>query len=371
MSAAVDSFAPLRRIADEAVAARVTPGLVVLAGQAGRPAIEAAFGLRQVDPAPAAAEVATIYDLASLTKAVVTSVLAMQAVAEGRLRLDERVTDLVPGFSGGEKDRVLVRHLLCHAAGCAPTRPFYERSEIRGSAGRAAVIAAVAAEPLLAPPGARSAYSDLGFILLGDLLEQRFGARLDHLAQERIFVPCGAAPLAFAAGAGAAVLPLERVAPTERCAVRGSLVHGEVHDLNAWAMGGVAGHAGLFGSAAAVARVAWALLAAYRGGSPGSGAPIVDRDVLREFWRPAGVPGSTWRLGWDGPSAHGSLAGERISRGAVGHLGFTGCSLWMDPEREALVLVLSNRVHPIVRDDPCFRALRPALNDAALAGLGL
>jgi len=137
---------------------------------------------------------------------------------------------------------------------------------------------------------------------------------------------------------------------------------GEVHDLNAHAMGGIAGHAGLFGSVGDLLKLVLALCDSYHGGA----SALVSPEVLRSFWRPAGIPGSTWRLGWDGPAEHGSLAGSLISRRAVGHLSFTGCSLWIDPEQATSVIVLCNRIHPEVRDDPRFRALRPALCDAAL-----
>jgi CubicO group peptidase (beta-lactamase class C family) len=210
-------------------------------------------------------------------------------------------------------------------------------------------------------------YSDVGYILLGDLLERAMGARLDVLAAERIFGPLGIDVLGFP---GAAVLGGRPVAATQRDPVRGRVLVGEVDDLNAAAMGGVAGHAGLFGTAAAVGALASALCAAWRDAGRDGGPPIVPGPVLREFWMPAGIPGSTWRLGWDGPSPVDSVAGEVISRAAVGHLGFTGCSLWIDPARETYVLVLSNRVHPAVEEDGRFRALRPALNDAALRDAG-
>jgi CubicO group peptidase (beta-lactamase class C family) len=229
------------------------------------------------------------------------------------------------------------------------------------------------------PPGARSIYSDLGFIVLGDLLERRLGDRLDHLAAALLGPPFGSPALDFrpiephtqrppAPASASSDLDL---AASESCPVRQRLLCGEVHDLNAYAMGGVAGHAGLFGNVDAVATVVHALLAAYRGTGATAGArPLVDPQILRQFWRPAGIPGSTWRLGWDGPSASNSLAGDRIARTAVGHLGFTGCSLWIDPEREMFVLMLSNRVHPTVREDPRFRDLRRAVNDAALDTIG-
>jgi CubicO group peptidase (beta-lactamase class C family) len=160
------------------------------------------------------------------------------------------------------------------------------------------------------------------------------------------------------------------VAPTEHCSVRGRLIVGEVHDLNAFAMGGIAGHAGLFGGIRDLLELCFALCAAYHGRGVHGRAPLVSREVLREFWQPAGISGSTWRLGWDGPSATGSLAGSLISRRAVGHLSFTGCSLWIDPEQETSVILLCNRIHPKVADGPRFRAFRPAVHDAALQAVG-
>jgi len=133
------------------------------------------------------------------------------------------------------------------------------------------------------------------------------------------------------------------------------------------AMGGVAGHAGLFSTAVELSRIAAALCGAWRG--DGGGAPLVERDVIRTFWSPAGVPGSTWRLGWDGPAAVSSQAGTRFSRAGVGHLGFTGCSLWIDPARDTWIVMLSNRVHPAVPKDDRFKRFRPALHDAIVDAL--
>jgi CubicO group peptidase (beta-lactamase class C family) len=334
-----------------AVSAGVTPGLVILVGQAGRTTLCQAWGDRQVDPQALPATVETVYDLASLTKALVTSVLAMQAVATGRVDLDEPA----PGTAGAAG--ATVRHLLCHASGLPAHRPFHAQHP-----GRAGLVALAAAEPLTHPPGTRSLYSDLGFILLGDLLERRLGARLDVLASDHIFAPTGAA-LTFPGPGDHPILLGRPVAPTERCPGRGRLLQGEVHDLNTAAMDGVAGHAGLFGAAGGVATLAHALCAAWHGQHA-----LVPPEVIRTFWSPAGIPGSNWRLGWDGPAPHGSLAGQVISRAAVGHLAFTGCSLWIDPAARTFVLVLSNRVHPTVRPAPPFNALRAAVNDAALGG---
>jgi CubicO group peptidase (beta-lactamase class C family) len=148
------------------------------------------------------------------------------------------------------------------------------------------------------------------------------------------------------------------------------VILGEVDDLNAYAMGGIAGHAGLFSDATDLGILAGALCAAWK--SP-TGSNLVSREAIRSFWSSAGIPGSTWRLGWDGPAPDGSQAGTRLSRGAVGHLGFTGCSLWIDPERELWIVMLSNRVHPEVPapSDHRFRELRPRLHDAVLEAIGV
>ncbi len=352
-------FNNLRKIAVDAVEGGVVPGLVVAVGTGGKTVLCEAFGAREVAPDPPRATPETVYDLASLTKALATSILVMRAVAAGQLALDERLGEAFSLCTGRPCADATVREALAHATGLPAHRPFHERVAGRPpEARRHALLELVAAEPLAHPTGSRSLYSDLGFILLGALLEARLGAPLDALFAREVAAPLGLSRLGYAPPEGA---PL---APTERCPVRGRLVLGEVHDLNAAAMGGVAGHAGLFGTAPAVAVVAEALCAAYAGATS-----FIPPDILRAFFSPAGVPASTWRLGWDGPAKAGSLAGERLAKRAVGHLAFTGCSLWIDPDPGVFVVVLSNRVHPAVRDDPRFRALRPAVNDAALEGL--
>lgn len=369
-------FNRVRSVAAEAVSAGVVPGVVVGVGQGGGTVAIEAFGDRAREPAPAPAAPGTVYDLASLSKALATAVLTTQAVAEGRLGLDERLDHVLAAAEGRPCAAATVRALLSHSAGLAAHRPFYEGRLAPGARpwpdGAGRVLTAAADEPLVYAPGTRSLYSDLGFILLGAALESRLGAPLDTLFATRVAARAGASPIGFLPVGRppppSAPAPSFSVAPTERCPVRGRLVAREVHDLNAYAMGGVAGHAGLFGDAAAVLAIANALVAAWRG--TGTGAPLVDRDVLRTFWTAAGVPGSNWRLGWDGPAVTGSLAGDRIDRRAVGHLAFTGPSIWIDPHREVVVLVLTNRVHPTVTDDPRWRQLRPALTDAALADVG-
>jgi CubicO group peptidase (beta-lactamase class C family) len=357
----VPAFDSLRRVCSDAVTDGVTPGLVVVVATEGRNVFCSAFGHRQTEPQLLPATTETVYDLASLTKPLVTGLLAMRAVADGRLLLDEPLRPARPSTTVGLT--------LCHAGGFAAHRRFFERVPEAAPDRRAQIVALAAAEPLEYLAGARAIYSDLGFILLGDRLEQLGGARLDAQAHA-LFTALRLSSLRFADPALPPPFPGRELAATQRCPVRGRVLVGEVDDLNAWAMDGVAGHAGLFGDAADVAALAHALCAAWRDAAPAGGPPIVPAPVLRAFWTGQGIFGSQWRLAWDGPSPAGSLAGDLISRQAVGHLGFTGCSLWIDPARETFVLVLANRVHPTPRDDARFRALRPAINDAALAGLG-
>jgi CubicO group peptidase (beta-lactamase class C family) len=366
-------FGALRRLCQTAIVDGAVPGLVVLVASGGRTVFHEAFGHRQIVPRRLRADTATVYDVASLTKAVATSVVAMQLVSAGRLALGDPVVRRLPEFRGPDKEKVTVRHLLCHASGLPAWRPFYEKADGAASP-RWSVELLASHEPLEYAPGARSLYSDVGFINLGWLLERTAGVRLDVLADRGIFQPLALESTTFVnladTEARARLLANRHVAATERCPVRKRVMLGEVHDLNAFAMGGIAGHAGLFSTAGDLGSIAAALVACWKGGSR-AGAPegrgeLVARDVVREFWTAAGIPGSTWRLGWDGPAAAGSAAGARLSRDAVGHLGFTGCSLWIDPERETWIVMLTNRVHPVVREEPRIRALRPAVNDAAL-----
>jgi CubicO group peptidase (beta-lactamase class C family) len=373
-------FQEVRRICQQAVDDAIVPGLVLLAAAGGRTVFHDAFGWRQVTPQRLPAQPDTVYDVASLTKAVVTSVAVMQLVERGALALDDRVAARLPELAGPGKDAITVRHLLAHASGLPAHRPFWQTAAAAAS-GRFAIPRLAAGEPLVDPVGAQSVYSDLGFIILGRLVEQIGGLRLDVHAERAIFAPLGLRSATFVNlgeeddGARARLLSAHTVAATQERAGRGVVV-GEVDDLNAQAMGGVAGHAGLFADAGDLATLAGALVAAWKrkrsGGNPeGAAGPIIGGDRVRELWAPAGVPGSTWRLGWDGPAPSGSQAGSRLSRAAVGHLGFTGCSIWIDPERELWVILLSNRVHPTVPTDDRFRRWRPRVHDAVLEALGV
>jgi CubicO group peptidase (beta-lactamase class C family) len=314
-------FAPVVTLLEGAVG-RVFPAAQLIVVDGGTEVLAKAVGRATLD---------TIFDIASLTKALCTTTLAMRAVDEGKLVLDDEVgRGITP------------RLLLCHASGLPAWKLLAPAREARSP--REGIVQAARTEPFASGPGALSRYSDLGFIWLGDLVEHALHTELDAAFQDRI-----AAPLGIATRFG----PITNAdcAPTE-----GELV-GTVHDENARAMGGVAGHAGLFSTARDVSRIVAALVGV-------AGAPsLARRETIDLFWSPCAIPDSTWCLGWDRPSATASSAGDLWPKRGVGHLGFTGCSVWIDPPRQRWVVLLSNRVHP-TRENDEIKRFRPLLHDA-------
>ncbi|MEZ5285465.1 MAG: serine hydrolase domain-containing protein [Vicinamibacterales bacterium] len=337
------TFDAATRVLDDAITERVFPGAVVEVGTSAGPVATLARGALTYDEGASPVSASTIYDLASLTKVLATSAIAAQQVSARLLSLDAPVSTWSEGWSGPDRKAVTIRHLLEHASGLPAHRPWFMAHR-----GRAAYERAIAQEALIYPPGTQSVYSDAGFILLGLILERAGGGTLDAQFD---------AWRTSALGTGVAMryLPpegwLARTAPTEADPWRGRTLVGEVHDENAAALGGVAGHAGLFGTAAAVGLAArWWMADAAR--SP----------VVAAFMRRGEVPGSSRALGWD-TALPTSSCGTRMSPTAAGHTGFTGTSLWIDRERDVYVVFLSNRVHPS-RDGDAMARVRPALHDA-------
>jgi CubicO group peptidase (beta-lactamase class C family) len=347
---------------------RAFPGGVLAVGCSGRLVHARPFGGLSYEPGAAGTALDTIYDLASLTKVVVTTTVAMMLVDEGKLDLDARVAAFFPRFTGGDKDRVTIRHLLTHSGGLDWWAPLYK--EISG---KAAYVERIVAMELKYEPGTKAVYSDLGIILLGDVLERLAAAPLEDLARRRIFEPLGMRDTSYRPPA--ALRP--RIAPTEHDPWRGRVVHGEVHDENAFALGGVAPHAGLFSTAPDLCRFAQMLL---DGGSAG-GRRLVSRATVELFVERAGVPKASRALGWDTsndesgarsstPGEDGyTSAGSLMSARAFGHTGFTGTSLWMDPERGLYVVLLTNRVHP-TRENNHIREVRSRVADAVVRAFG-
>ncbi|MBI5479514.1 MAG: serine hydrolase [Deltaproteobacteria bacterium] len=354
------SFARTSRLLDAAVGRGVFPGAVIVVVDEGEPRLGRACGRLAFQRPSVRTTTATVYDLSSLTKVLGTTTLTLLALERGRLDLDTPVATLVPGFRGRGKRSVRVWHLLTHSSGLPAYRPFFANG-----AGREAIVARAAAAPLEYGPGTRSIYSDLGFMVLGSIVERALGARLDELFARLVARPLGLRLTRFVdlarAGARARFVRRHAVAPT---GVRGGAPrHGAVDDDNAFAMGGIAGHAGLFGPAADVMTVALAHCRSWHGGGP------FPRELVRRFCAPAGIPESTRALGWDTPAGRGSQAGDRFPRDAVGHLGFTGCSLWLAPARGLLVVLLTNRVNGTASLAD-IRRVRRAVHDAVLADLG-
>jgi CubicO group peptidase (beta-lactamase class C family) len=367
------SFAEVEGAMDAAVERRVFPGAVLLVREGGRVFYLRAFGHRSLEPSLTPMGEDTIFDVSSLTKPCATGIAMMLLVQEGKVRLDDRVTRFFHNFGVLGKTHITFRHLLSHCSGLAAWRPFYKdiaqlerrggRIKFLGSQGaKAYVYQAIHQERLDAAPGTRTLYSDLGFILLGAVIEEVTGMPLDRFCHDRIFRALGLRATAFIDLSLLRTRRLEPVtemiAPTERCPWRKKILCGEVHDDNAYAMGGVAGHAGLFASAKDLDALLCCLKDCYRGGN----AFIASR-IVQEFWtRDRAVPGSTWCLGWDTPSPADSSAGQAFSPHSVGHLGFTGTSVWLDLDRDRHVILLSNRVHPS-RDNEQIRAFRPHIHD--------
>ncbi len=311
------------------------PGAVIAVGRHGRLALLAPVGHYGVgDPRPV--EAGTLYDLASLTKVVGLTTACMLLADAGKLDLDAAVARYIPEFRGIMKDHVTVRHLLTHSAGLVADLPLYD-----STATRAAALGAVDTTTLLAPPGTSYRYSDLSAIVLMQAVERITGEPFDRYLTERVFRPLGMSATRFLPPASWR----DRIAPTEHDTVfRHRWLRGEVHDESAARLGGVSGNAGLFSNALDLSRFAAMLL----NGGAWDTLQLIRAETVAEFTRRQGLPaGSTRALGWDTPADSGySSAGAKLSRRSFGHTGYTGTSMWMDPERDLFIVLLTNRVHP-------------------------
>ena len=353
-----------------AIASGASPGAVVAVGRRGKLVRLRGYGWQDTDTTSAPVDEATLYDLASLTKVVGTTTAAMILLERGQLSLDARVVEYLPWWGAGDpaKSEVTVRHLMLHRAGLPPFRRFYTSNR-----GKAEFQNAIGALALDYPPGTRTVYSDIGLMTLGFIIEAQTGMSLDQFLHEEAWSRLGMQDTGF----NPDLALLSRIAPTEIDTLyRDGKVHGEVHDENAHAIGGVAGHAGLFGSARDLAVFADMML---RGGTlnpctgrPASGVPcstprsqpvtLVNASTIRLFTRRADGTSSR-ALGWDTPSGRSS-AGDYFTSRSFGHTGFTGTSIWMDPERDLFVIVLTNRVNP-TRENSRHVSLRRAIADLA------
>lgn len=335
------------------------PGAVLAVGRHGRLALLAPVGHYGIDDArPVGA--GTIYDLASLTKVVGLTTACMLLVDEGKLALDEPAQRYVPEFRGTDKEHVTIRHLLTHSSGLPAWRALYYQST-----SRAAALWLVDTTPLDSPPGRRYVYSDLGAIVLTQVVERITGESLDRFLARRVFGPLGMPATRYRPPASWNA----EIAPTENdTAFRHRMLRGEVHDENAGRMDGVSGHAGLFSNALDLSRFAALLL----NGGAWDTLQLIHAETVAEFTRRQEVvPGSSRALGWDtapDPPDSTASAGTKLSRRAFGHTGFTGTSIWMDPERDLFIILLTNRVHP-TRVNTRILKVRPRVADLVVDAL--
>ncbi len=369
-----EALAAVDRVIEEAIRDGATPGAALAVGRGDRLVRLRGYGRLGWDPSESPVDPRTTrYDLASLTKVVGTTSAILLLESRGAIALDAPVVRYLPGWDGGDprKARVTLLDLLLHRSGLPPFRRWFLEVE-----GKDAFVRAIRAEPLVSEPGEATAYSDIGFMTLGLVVEAVSGRPLDRFLEEELFGPLGMRSTGFLPEA--ALLP--RIAPTEEDPWRGELVRGKVHDENAWAMGGVAGHAGLFSTASDLARFAAALSNAVEAGrevgcGPPPGSPEGGGGCAAPASRSTGpLPpaaagwtrrwgtSSTRALGWDTPSERGSSAGDYLSAAAFGHTGFTGTSIWIDPELDLWVVLLTNRVHP-TRENQRHIPLRRAVHD--------
>ena len=359
------SFGAPRDVIRDAIAARAFPAASIEVGSRDAVLWREAFGTLTCDSHAPEATIDTVFDLASLTKVICTATLAMRAVDERILRLEDRIADWIPEWLSADRAEVTVRDLLAHSSGLTAYLPYY-----RDLTGRAEFQASIADSPLEYAPRTRALYSDLGFILLAFILEDaraRAGtgqagaldpASLLSAQFRRVATYLTAEPLTF----NPPRAWRDHTAPTEHDPWRGRTLVGEVHDENAWALGGAAGHAGLFGTAGAVGGFARAALHTI-----GGHGVLARTETMREFITRTTVPGSSRALGWD-TMLPTSSCGTLMSPTAIGHTGFAGTSLWIDWERDLYVVLLTNRVHP-TRDNLAIRAIRPRFHDAVVSAV--
>jgi serine-type D-Ala-D-Ala carboxypeptidase len=369
-------FRAAYRVLEEAVVNEAFPGCAfgVLAGGevAGEVVVRGGLGRFTYDPDSPLVTADTVYDVASITKVVATTGAAMLLVQRGEIELETPLGELLPGFvagraSGDPAHRVTLRHLLAHNSGLPGYVELFRTATTAES-----LIQACLELPLEAEPGARAEYSDPGFILLGKALEVRMGEPLDSWARREVFSPLGMDATGFCPA------PVQRksIPPTEEDTwFRHRLIQGEVQDENSWVLGGVAGHAGLFSNIADLLRFAGAIFNTKLGTNADANAGnVTDRahllfepDVLKQFTQRQPPEGSSRALGWDTPSANSS-AGKHFSAHSIGHLGFSGCSLWIDLGAGVAIVLLTNRTWPD-RKNQMIREVRPAFHDAVREAL--
>jgi beta-N-acetylhexosaminidase len=357
---------PAFDVIEKAIADKALPGATLAVGYKDKVALHA-FGKLSYDQKAPLVNLQTMYDVASLTKVIVTTTLVEKLVEgdfKSPLDLDAPIERYLPEWTAGRdpqglewRHKVTVRHLMTHTSGLPPFKEYW-----RTSKGKEDTLRMIFAEPLEYEPGTKMIYSDLGIILMAEIIERLTGRKLDDLAREYIFEPLRMKDTMYK--------PPKKlwptIAPTEFDSTwRKRLVQGEVHDENAYAIGGVSGHAGVFSTAPDLAAFCQMLL---NGGVYGH-ERILRRSTIAQFTVPQALSGNTRTLGWVVPT-EGSSSGHYFSAHSFGHTGFTGTSIWIDPDRQLFVVLLTNRVNP-TRENHKIAEVRPAVHDAVMQALGL
>ncbi|MBU1168378.1 MAG: beta-lactamase family protein [Proteobacteria bacterium] len=346
----------------DAVAEHVFPGAVLRASINGQCVYEEAFGAMD-DSKGSVVKPTTVFDLASLTKPLATAPAMMLLMQEGKLDLASDLSSLIPGCAWGEKGMVTVGQLLCHTSGLGDYQPYYRiLMEYSPDERKMKLKELLIKEPLIDPPGSFVRYSDIGYMILAWVVEYLAGMPLSVFVEKKVFAPLGIDDL-FYIRMDESRDRKRDIAPTEHCPWRKKLIRGEVHDDNAWAMGGEGGHAGLFGTAAGIDSLLWQYLKKDRAET---NPTIFDPKVLGLFLKEWNHTRRT--PGFDMPSHEGSSSGRYFPRNSVGHLGFTGTSFWMDPEKNLTMILLSNRVYPS-RENVRIKSFRPLVHDALMEHL--
>ena len=348
----------VERLMQQAIDEKVFPGGNLLVSKEGKTVLCSAYGVANLSSrVPVTSE--TIFDLASLTKPLATTLAVMRLVQRKLIKLEQHLGQLLPEFENTDKARIKLRHLLYHNSGLPDYRPYFKAlNGVAADSRRNALRKLLVQEPLVNSIGQTALYSDLGFMILAWVVEHVAQRRLDHFVADEIYYPLGIHHLFFITDK----FEDHRAsfAATENCPWRRKILEGRVHDENAYAVGGIEGHAGLFGTAEDINRLLIELLFTYHGRT---GTGLFRQDLLHQFFKR--LPGTDKALGFDTPSQSGSSCGQGFSQNSVGHLGFTGTSFWMDLERSVIVILLTNRVHP-TRDNERIKKFRPRLHDAVM-----
>lgn len=380
-SAGVGNFREVVATFHQGVAEGAYPGAVLLLARNNSIAFQEATGCRTIenqnDVEPVPMNLNTIFDVGALTNIVVTTTILMKLVEEGKVKLEDRVSRYIHGFGVFGKSPITVGQVLSHSAGLPAWLPFYEELLKQNAGLRMGIMTSKGAREMVhnsinrcqlkSAPGTRPMYSDIGFILLGHLIEVLTGMSLEKAVYQMVSSPLGLQSTSYidlALLRRKAIVPVaEMIAPTEECHWRKKLLCGEVQDDNAWAMGGIAGHNGIFSCISDLHKFAAEMIRAYRGESS-----YLKASTVKTFWKMSEPASGRMVYGWDVPGKDNGLIECNFSRRAIGHNSSTGCSLWIEPSEGLILILLSNASHPS-RGNKKIRTLRPQLFDLAMRAL--